>query len=267
MTTDAILLTGRDAGNAREVYQTHADRLAARTSVDEVTVATYESEPSRELRDELATIDADDVYAVPMTAAHSHDTLQRLPGALAAVPGDVHYTEPIGRSPAVTEIIADRGREALAARDGDGNDTETTLVLAGFGSSTKPYHRQAANYHAARIRERAEYDAVTTCYLLQNPTVECARYNVDTDHAVAVPLFVARSEATEARIPEELELDRGGIAYADPLGTHDRLTDAIVAEVAKQRALATTDAGATALTDQLGRTARPVATDGEGGVR
>jgi len=101
MTTDAILLTGRDAGNAREVYQTHADRLAARTSVDDVAVATYESEPSRELRDELATIDADDVYAIPMTAAHSHDTLQRLPGALAAIPGTVHYTEPIGRSPAV----------------------------------------------------------------------------------------------------------------------------------------------------------------------
>jgi len=140
-------------------------------------------------------------------------------------------------------------------------------VLAGFGSSSKPYHRQTANYHAARIRERTEYDAVTTCYLLQNPTVECARYDVDTGHAVAVPLFVAASEATETRIPEELELDRGGIAYADTLGTHDRLTDAIAAEVAKQRALATTNAGASALVDQLGRSARPVATDGEGGVR
>jgi len=161
MTTDAILLTGRDAGNAREVYQTHADRLAARTSVDDVAVATYESEPSRELRDELATIDADDVYAIPMTAAHSHDTLQRLPGALAAIPGTVHYTEPIGRSPAVTEVLLDRARDAIApsTAPASADVTDSTLVLAGFGSSSKPYHRQTANYHAARIRERTEYDA------------------------------------------------------------------------------------------------------------
>jgi len=52
---------------------------------------------------------------------------------------------------------------------------------------------------------------------------------------MAVPLFVTRTEATERRIPEEA--GRRGFKYAEPLGTHPRLTDAIDAEVAKQRAL------------------------------
>lgn len=264
MSTDAIILIGRDAGNASEVYETHAGRLASRTDADRVDVATYESEPTRELRDQLRAVDADDVYAVPMAAAHSHDTLQRLPGALDAVDGDVHYAEPVGRSPAVTEVVVDRAREATAGRDVTPGDS--TLVLVGFGSSTKPYHRQTANYHAARVRERGVYGAVTTCYLLQNPTVECVRYDVSKPNAVAVPLFVARSEATARRIPEELELDRGGIQYADPLGTHERLTDAIAAEVQKQRTLASGRTDATGV-DPLTGAHRPVATDGQGGTR
>ncbi|MFC7197472.1 sirohydrochlorin chelatase [Halosimplex aquaticum] len=95
-----------------------------------------------------------------------------------------------------------------------------SLVLVGFGSSSKPHHRRTADYHAERLRERTDYGAVLTCYLLQNPAVECVRYGVSTDRAVAVPLFLARSEATEERVPTELELDRGGIEYAEPLGAH-----------------------------------------------
>jgi len=189
MTTDAILLTGRDAGNAREVYQTHADRLAARTSVDDVAVATYESEPPRELRDELATIDADDVYAIPMTAAHSPRHPPTSPRRTRRHPRNrslhgTHRSKP-RRHRGAPRPSARRHRPQH--RPASADVTDSTLVLAGFGSSSKPYHRQTANYHAARIRERTEYDAVTTCYLLQNPTVECARYDVDTGHAVAVP--------------------------------------------------------------------------------
>ena len=49
------------------------------------------------------------------------------------------------------------------------------------------------------------------------------------------------------------------------LGAHPRITDAVHAEVEKQRAL-TVDAGASAASfeAELTRTRRPVATDGEG---
>lgn len=261
MTTDAILLLGRDTGTARDVLATHADRLATRTDADHVRIATYESEPTHELADELATIDADDVYAVPMVTAHSHDTLDRLPGALTHVPGDVHYCEPVGQSPAITDVIADRATAALP------DTQDNSLVLVAFGSSTKPYHRQTTNYHAARLRETTDYDEVLTCYVLQNPTVECVRYNVANDRAVATPLFIASDETTTDRIPDALELDRTEMAYAAPLGTHERVTDAIHGEVAKQRALAADQPTPRSLEAGLSSTQRPVVTDGDGGRR
>ncbi|MFD1598059.1 CbiX/SirB N-terminal domain-containing protein [Halobellus rarus] len=262
MTSEAILLIARQTRNAREVLEEHADRLRRRAVVDAVEVATYESEPVRELRGRFERIAADVVYAVPICAAHTHETIDAVPAALSYVAGDVRYCEPIGRSPAVTEVIEARSAELRPVSE------DVSLVLVGFGSSSKPYHRQTVDYHAARLREQSEYGEVLTCYLLQNPAVECVRYNATGDRSVAVPLFFSRTEATEERIPAELELGRGGVEYADPLGTHPRITDAIHAEVAKQRALGGDDAsGGTSFEARLTRTKRPVATDGEGAPR
>jgi sirohydrochlorin ferrochelatase len=258
MSSDAILLIGREARNARDVLGAHADRLAGRGVADAVEVATYERDPVRELRDPFERRSPDTVYAVPMCAAHTHETLADVPAALSRVSGDVHYCEPPGGSPAVTEVIAEQGATRIPASD------DVSLVLVGFGSSSKPHHRRTANYHATRLRERSDYGEVLTCYLLQNPAVECARYNATNDRVVAVPLFLTRTEATEVRIPAELELGRGGVAYADPLGAHPRITDAVHAEVAKQRALARDVAPPDSFDARLPRTRRPVATDGEG---
>ncbi|WP_436930797.1 CbiX/SirB N-terminal domain-containing protein [Halosimplex halobium] len=259
MTTDALLLIARETRNAREVLETHADRLRRRGLVDTVEVTTYESEPVRELRGRFERIAAETVYAVPMCAAHSHDTIDGIPAALAAVPGEVHYCEPVGGSPAVTEVLEARGTDLVPA------DDDVSLVLVGFGSSSKPYHRQTADYHAARLREQSDFGEVVTCYLLQNPTVDCVRYNTTGDRTVAVPLFLTRTEATERRIPAELEPERGAVEYADPLGVHPRVTDAVQAEVEKQRALAADGTASRASFEaQLTRTKQPVATDGEG---
>jgi sirohydrochlorin ferrochelatase len=259
MTSESILLIGRDTRNANEVLETHADRLDRRAIVDGVEVATYENEPVRELRDQFEGIVADTVYAVPVCTAHTYETINGVPAALSSVSGEVRYCEPLGRSPAVTEVIEERGTDLMPAAE------DVSLILVGFGSGSKPYHRQTVDYHAARLREKSDYGEVLTCYLLQNPAVECVRYTVTNERSVAVPLFLARTEATESRIPEELELGRGGIEYADPLGEHPRMTDAVHAEVEKQRALASDEtAPAGSFEARLTRTRRPVATDGEG---
>ncbi len=262
MTDEALLLIGRGTARARELYETHAHRLRRRCGVDEVRVVTYESEPVRELRDELSTVAADRVFALPMCVAHTYDTVDGLPAALSYVSGEVRYCEPPGRSPAVTDVLARRATGLVPA------DEDASLVVAGFGSSSKPYHRQAVEYHAARLREESAYGEVLTCYLLQNPAVECVRYNVSTGRAVVVPLFLTPTEATEEEIPAKLELDRGGVEYADPLGDARRVTDAIHAEVEKQRVLAGGGDGASAsFESSLTDTRRPVATDGEGSRR
>jgi len=256
MTTESLLLVGRGSGAVRDLLETHATRLEDRLTVDSVAVTVYEHEPLRELRKEFEAIAAERVYAVPMCAAHTYDTLNEIPAALSYVSGDVRYCDPVGTSPAITDVLAERGDALVPERE------DASLVLVGFGSSSKPHNRQTTDYHADRLREQTGYGAVVTCYLLQNPTVECVRYNVPTERAVAVPLFVAPSEATEERIPEALELGRGGIEYAAPLGEHPRVTDAVCGEVERQRALSET--GASPTEAPVGQ--RPVATDGEGPV-
>jgi sirohydrochlorin ferrochelatase len=259
MTSESILLIGRDTRNAHEVLGAHADRLDRRAIVDDIRVATYGTEPVRDLRGQFEELTADTVYAVPVCTAHTYETTNGVPAALSFVPGEVRYCEPLGRSPAVTEVIEERGTGLVPATE------DASLVLVGFGSGSKPYHRQTADYHAARLRDQSDYGEVLTCYLLQNPAVECVRYTVTNERSGAVPLFLARTEATESRIPEELELGRGGIEYADPLGDHPRITDAVHAEVEKQRALAFDETTpADSFEAQLTRTRRPVATDGEG---
>jgi sirohydrochlorin ferrochelatase len=140
------------------------------------------------------------------------------------------------------------------------------VLLVAFGSSPLPYHRQTAEHHATRLEEQTDYGEVLTAYLLQNPAAECARYTVSNDRIVAVPLFVSACTETERSIPEALELDRGGIQYGEVLGTHTRITDAIVAELAKQRVLAG-DSGSGSFEASLANQRYAIATDGEGPPR
>ena len=258
MTTESTILIGRDAGNARELYERHAARLRRRGATDSVEVATYDSEPVQELREQFGRVSADQVYAVPMGVAHSHDTVTGIPRALSYLSGAVTYCEPIGQSPAVTDVIEAKAAEQLAPGE------DCSLILVGFGSSSKPYHRQITEYHATRLREQTDYGEILGCYLLQNPAVECVRYNLTNPAAVAVPLFLTQTEATSGRIPSKLELDRGGIEYASVLGDHPKITDALHAEIEKQRTLQSAEGQSDAFEAQLARSQRPVATDGDG---
>lgn len=262
MTTEALLLIGRGSRNAQDLLSKHATALTRRGVAESVRTATYESEPVRELRDPLESLDADRVYAVPMIAAHDHETIRDVPAALSYVSGEVQLCEPIGGSPVVTDVVRRRATAHVSPAQ------DVSLALVSFGSSSKPYHRQLCEYHASRLREQTDFGEVKPCYLLQNPAVECVRYSVSGDRLVVVPLFVVRNQVTEEKIPDKLELDRGEVAYADPVGDHDRITDAIQAEFEKQRVLAggtgPTPAG---FETSLTQNTRPLAADGEGPPR
>jgi sirohydrochlorin ferrochelatase len=261
MTDDALLLIGREAAGARDVYERHAARLRDSDGVGPVHVTTYGTDPQSEVREGLASIPARRVYAVPMCMAHTNVTTRQVPAAFSAAEPEVRYCEPVGRSPATTRAILDRAEDAAVA------GPSPSLVLVGFGNTNGSYHRRVTEYHAARARERSGYAAVVACYLTQNPAVECVRYNVPTESAVAVPLFVAPNAATEERIPAKLELDRGGLGYADPLGTHPAVTDAIRDRLETRRVLAESGPEPASFEAALAGTARPVATDGDGRPR
>lgn len=262
MTQDLLVLIGREGTHDPTTLRTHANRLERRGAVDAVHVATYAEEPVRELRAELRTLSADRFFVLPATVAHSRETTDVLPGTFRSLAGTVRYCEPIGRSPTLTRLIVQRASEHVDP------GADVTLVLVGQGNSSQPYNRQMAEYHATRIEAESDYADVVPCYLLQNPAVECVRYNVSTSNAVACPLFLTSNETTESRIPAKLELDRGGIAYADPFGDHPLVTDAIHGELDRQRVFAAAESSNPAsFEDTLVQRHQSVATDGEGMIR
>lgn len=236
--TDTLLLVGRE--HTRTVARRHAERLRNRSIADRVVVRTYERDPA-EL--EIAAPPEQEIYAVPLAPAPDHDTTRAIPGAL---PG-AHHCEPVGTSPAIVRGLADRARDVVPST------ADASLALVAFGDTSGSGSKTATEQQAARLRNATVYGEVTTAYLLQNPAVECLRYNLSGERAVVVPFFIAACEETDRAVPDKLELDRGGLYYADPLGTHEAVTDAIEAEFAKARSLGSGTA-----------TVRPVATDGRG---
>jgi len=71
MTSESVLLIGRETRNIRRVLKTHADHLTDCAIVNDITVATYESESNRRLKDESGCISTDTAYTIPMCIAHN----------------------------------------------------------------------------------------------------------------------------------------------------------------------------------------------------
>ena len=247
--TDTLLLVGREY--TRTAARQHAERLRQRAIADSVAVATYTDDPA-DLEIETPSADGierysgDDTYVVPIASAPDHDTTRALPGVLPTA----HHCEPVGTSPAIVRGLTARAREVIPPAP----DVSLALVAFGDASGTSGSgSRATTEAHAARLRETTAYGEITTAYLLENPAVECLRYNLSSERAVVVPFFITACAETEHAIPDKLELDRGGLDYAAPLGTHETVTDAIEAEFLKARTLGSGTAEV-----------RPIATDGRG---
>jgi sirohydrochlorin ferrochelatase len=260
MTPATLLLVGRQTAESPQPIQTHAARLRDRNVAATVRVETYDQTWDETVADTAPGRVDEPVLVVPLTVAYTNET-RHVVSSIARRWGDaVSLCDPIGHSPALTDIIAERADEHA------GSPEETSLLLVGLGSGSLSDQRRTVEYHEQRLRDRTAYDEVQSCYVLQDPVVECARYNVSNEAVVAVPVFIAPSPVTAETIPAKLDIDRGGIDYAAPIGTHEGLTDAIHAEVVRHRALEQLSDEHSA--DRVSRPpavrARPVVTDGKG---
>jgi sirohydrochlorin ferrochelatase len=235
-TKDALVLVGRATGDSRPVLETHAERLREREVAGSVHVVEYDRTPATDLSTAVEDVAAETAYVVPMAVDRTHVPTEPIREALADSVATVHVCDPVGESTAVTNVLQERAREYAD------EPATTTLLLVGLGRSAEADAELPGEFHAARLRETADYDQVLTAYLLQSPAVECVRYEARNDDVVAVPLFVASDEATDQRIPDLLDDD---VDCTDPLGTHPALTDAVAAELARGRVLTTGDARVT----------------------
>ncbi len=190
--------------SARPAYQ-HVDELRRRGGFAEVTEAFWKQEPP--VWSVLRGVFAPRVFIVPLFIAEGWFTEQVLPQALgfrqAGAPefarvlergGQVlHYCAPIGSHPAMTGVLTARARDVVDRHPFPRapKPSETTLFIAGHGTSYAPGSRDSIERQVALVRETGAYAEVLPAFLEEPPFVEECWKRAATRNLVLVPYFIS----------------------------------------------------------------------------
>ncbi len=111
----------------------------------------------------------------------------------------------------------------------------TTLIIVGHGSTENPDSSEPTHQHADTIRKRHIFDEVRCAFWKEEPSLREVLYGIKSQNIVVVPNFISEGYFTQKVIPRELELtgrithrENKPIYYADPVGTHPSMTQALL---------------------------------------
>jgi sirohydrochlorin cobaltochelatase len=124
-----------------------------------------------------------------------------------------------------------------------GDFSDAALVLLGHGSTLNADSAASTHQHASELRRRGIFAQVLTGFWKEHPSFCGVLRGVHAARVFVVPLFISEGYFTEEVIPRELGLavrgqtgfpriqrrDGRRVHYCDPVGTHARMTDVIVA--------------------------------------
>jgi len=239
----------------------HADRIRETAAFEEVRETFWKEEPS--FREILRTLDAEEVYIVPLFISEGYFTEEVIPRELrlegwdpeiwdsdgtsattATLPAEdtgqtVHYCGPVGTHDAMSDVIVQRAKSVTgdpAVGDGFG------LAVVGHGTRRNENSAKAVEYHADRIREMGRFEEVTALFMDEDPEIDDVTDHFETTDIVVVPLFIADGFHTQEDIPEDMGLtddyrtgyevpatvDGKDIWYAGAVGTEPLLADVIL---------------------------------------
>ncbi|HEY5743432.1 MAG TPA: CbiX/SirB N-terminal domain-containing protein [Terrimicrobiaceae bacterium] len=113
--------------------------------------------------------------------------------------------------------------------------SDSALVLVGHGSTINPDSSAPIHAHARTIRERGIFGEVHSCFWKEEPSMREIYRMVESPIIYIVPVFISEGYFTQTVIPRELELEgpltlRKGLTihYCDPVGSHPRMTEALL---------------------------------------
>jgi sirohydrochlorin cobaltochelatase len=241
----------------------HADTIRETGVFDEVRTGFWKEEPS--LREVLRTVEADEVYVVPLFISEGYFTEQVIPrelrleewdvdqwdsdglsadsATLAAgdVEKTVHYCGPVGTHESMTDVLIRRAESVTGDPD---VGPEFGFAVVGHGTERNENSAKAIEYHADRIRERGRFDEVQALYMDEEPEVDDVTDFFESEDVVVVPLFVSDGFHTQEDIPEDMGLtDDYRMGYDVPAGVDGHRiwyagavgTEALTADVVLER--------------------------------
>lgn len=190
----------------------HAEEIARRGIFGEVHCAFWKEEPS--LRQVLHMTDRDDIYVVPNFISEGYFTRTVIPRELE-LEGDVtrragrtlHYCEPVGNHPRMTELLLHRAREIAPGVP----PADTSLLIVGHGTNLNDNSAAAAKREVARIAALGIYAEVLNAYMEEEPLISKWDHYAKCTNVVVVPFFISDGLHSYEDIPVLL-----GIAETSP---------------------------------------------------
>ena len=245
----------------------HADAIRATGAFDEVREAFWKEEPS--FREALRTVEAEEVYVVPLFISEGYFTEQVIPREMrleewdvadwgsedgvsassatyeaADVEKTIHYCGPVGTHEVMSDVIVRRAESVTGDPEvGAGFG----LAIVGHGTERNENSAKAIHYHTERIREMGRFDEVEAVFMDEEPEVDDVTEFFSARDIVVVPLFIADGFHTQEDIPEDMgltddfregypvpgEVDGHRIWYAGAVGTESLMADVVLERAAE----------------------------------
>jgi sirohydrochlorin cobaltochelatase len=232
----------------------HARVIRERGIFREVHSCFWKEEPS--MREVFRMVESDTIYVVPVFISEGYFTQTVIPreleleGRRTRREGrTIHYCDPVGSHPRMTEALLRRAREVapnvpLGA---------TSLFIVGHGTDLNDNSARAAKEQAARIQALGEYAQVVSSYMEEPPLIAHWDKLSNQSHVVIVPFFIADGLHSYQDIPvligietqpgpaaSETEIFRRNpyelrgkkLFYASAIGTEPMIAEVILDQVA-----------------------------------
>jgi sirohydrochlorin cobaltochelatase len=204
----ALVLVGHgstlNAESSAPTYQ-HADELRRRKIFAQVVECFWKLEPP--ICGVLRGVFAPRVFVVPLFISEGYFTEEVIPRELGLCGRDernysrvqqrgaqtIHYCGPVGTQDSMTAVLLARAREVVERHPFPRapKPADTSLFIAGHGTSNNENSRTAIERQVSLIRARGEYAAVHAVFMEEAPRIGECYALAPTNSIVMVPFFIS----------------------------------------------------------------------------
>lgn len=248
-----LLLVGHgsehDDRSSRPVRE-HADTLADLEDFDTVEVAFWKEDPP--IEGALERLDAGEIVVLPVFTSQGYYAGRVVPEALGLDPdrtgevqrvadSDVVYTEAFGTHPEVADVV--RSSVDRIADDADLEDDETSVVIAGHGTTRDERSSQTTERVADRLQRSEPWREVATGFMDEPPRIDRAVADTEGETVVVVPFFVSEGGHAADDIPHLLggsdrddfprTFEGREVYYAPSVGTEPEIASVLASRAAE----------------------------------
>jgi len=191
----------------------HAATLEQSHVFSDVRVCFWQQPPF--IRETLASVQSPGVFIVPVFLSDGYFTTEIIPRELGfptasneAMPRvdrrsnqTLFYTQPIGTSARMTDVILARAVEVIAQTGNSIPDSATALVLAAHGTSRNSDSRRAAEWHVQRIRSLNRFAEVHTAFMEEEPRIRDTVRFTNAPNIIVVPFFISDGQHAREDVP------------------------------------------------------------------